>query len=283
MSMLSHLGPLLTQKPIVLVVEDRITKEYLLAAWGAEQQYFNVITAGGCDVVDGFVTDLRKHRVTHVFGLLDRDFGTTNKSSWAAPINPPPVFRLPRHELENYLLDWDGLAGCDLNQKRHNRSAAEIEARGNSEAGKQPWWLACRGQLHELQKALGTDFPKHPPLGTVSTERTALDFITGSRWFTGLTGRIAAASDAAALQRNLQTAGAAYSAHLTGAGWIQEFSGKEVFAGLQSYVYDVPGKSNPEPDVDLAKSIGAWQFANGKVPTDIQELKEALKLRVKLA
>ena len=282
MSALSHLSPLLTQRPIVLIVEDRITKEYLLAAWGPEQQFFNIIVAGGHRVVDGFVNDFRRHGQTHVFGLLDRDFGVTNKPRWRAPTDPPTVLRLPSHELENYLLDWDAFAGCDLNQKLHSRSAADIEGRGKTEAAKQPWWLACRGQLHEMQKALGRDFPDHPGLGTVSTEQSALDFITSSTWFTGLAGRIAAASDAAAVQRNLQTAGAAYSAHLAGAGWIQEFSGKEVFAALQSYVYDVPGKDNAEPDVDLAKSIGAWQFSNGSVPADVRELKDALKHRVNL-
>jgi hypothetical protein len=283
MSALNHLSSLLTQRPIVLVVEDRITKEYLVAAWGAEEQFFTIIVAGGHRVVDGFVNDFRRHDQMHVFGLLDRDFGITNQPRWRAPSDSPTVLRLPRHELENYLLDWDALAGCELNKKCRNRTTTDIEARGKSEATKQPWWLACRGQLHEIQKALGKDFPVHPTLGSVTSDQSALDVITQSPWFAEMAPRLATACDDVALKSNIQATGARYSAQLSCADWLQDFSGKEIFAILQSYVYTSPGKNNPEPEVELARSIGAWQFANGRVPADIQELKEALKQRVKLA
>ncbi len=137
----SDLASILSQKPIVLIVEDRITKEYLYSVWGADQQYFNILTSGGHEVVKGVVADFRKHGHDTVFGLVDRDFGKDNVARWSATDSPPHVFQPRFHELENILLDCDALAGCALNLRRTNPSTA-AEIRG---------WALENGSLRTRQ------------------------------------------------------------------------------------------------------------------------------------
>lgn len=152
MTKTSDLQPFLSQKPIVLIVEDRMTKQYLIHAWGADELFFNILAAGGNRTVRGVVEDLRKHGHENVFGLVDRDFGEDNVAKWPNP-GGPPVFRPSFHELENFLLNWPALAGCDLNQNRPTpRTAQEIEKTANAEAKKQPWWLAWRKCLANHQQ-----------------------------------------------------------------------------------------------------------------------------------
>jgi hypothetical protein len=138
MAATSDLQPFLSQKPIVLIVEDRLTKFYLLDAWGPDEQYFNILVAGGKATVQGMVEELRRHGHSNVFGLVDRDFGTSNAARWSGQNGPPEILRPDFHEIENVLLDSQALEGCDLNSQRDNRTAVEMEQVAQAEAAKQP-------------------------------------------------------------------------------------------------------------------------------------------------
>lgn len=281
MPKVSDLASVLSQKPIVLIVGDRITKEYLYAAWGPDQQYFNILTSGGHQVVKGAVEDLRKHGNTTAFGLIDRDFGKDNVARWSASDSPPYMFRPTHHELENFLLDWPALAGCDLNQRRNNpRTADEIRVWAEIEAAKQPWWLACRSCLAELQRLHGAGFPAAPKIPVITDFQNALDHIINSNWFSGLQAQTGKILDTSQLEARIRAAESQYRAEITSGDWMRTFSGKEIFNHLLSRIHAVPNSPSAEPDVDLAKSVGAWQCANSAIPREIDILRLVLKTRV---
>lgn len=281
MPKVSELASILSQKEIVLIVEDRITKEYLYAAWGPDQQYFNILTSGGHQVVKGAAEDLRKHGSDTVFGLIDRDFDTDNVARWSAPDSPPYIFRPTYHELENFLLDWPALAGCDLNQNRKKPSTAdEIRGWAETEAEKQPWWLACRKCVSDLQKLHGEGFPAAPKIPKLTDFQSAIYHIVTSDWFTGLQAQTAEILNLQHLEMRIQAAEAQYRTDINNGEWMRTFSGKEIFNRILSRIHNPPSSPSAEPPVDLAKSVGAWQRANAAIPQEIDFLRRVLKVRV---
>lgn len=278
MSQLSDLSPLLERTPIVLVVEDRLTKEYLYSLWKPEQQPFTIVTAGGHQVVKGMVTDLRKHDPGNdrVFGLVDTDFDQPNMASWNNP--GTCVLRTSHHEMENFMLDWDALAGCELN-KRHNHTAAAIEGWAVEQAQKQPWWLACRKRLRTMQKLHGDDYPTAPSVDGITSFQHAFDYVAQSDWCQDLQNRTTQILDQNILQQELNQAHTEYDQHLQADQWRRTYSGKEVFRHLLSRIYDVPRSESREADVDLAISVGDWQRKNGQIPQDLIDLKQVMKTR----
>lgn len=275
----SDLQPFLGQRPAVLIVEDRISKEYLINAWGADEQYFNILTVGSCHTVDGVVADLRKHGGTTVFGLADRDFGKSNVSKWLDANTH--VLRPSFHELENVLLDWSALAGCEINQLRRNpRKAQFIEQQAQRKASEQPWWLACRQLLHEHQEIMCKDYPKTPPISRISILQQAFDHVAKSPWRTHLSTRASDILNDGNLEQALKSAHAGYMASLQDGSWVKSFSGKEIFRDLLSRIHDTTNTASSEADVDLAKSVGKWHYENGKVPDEIDRIRISIKTRV---
>lgn len=283
MSDTSDLSALLTQRPIVLVVEDLLTKQYLAKVWGADEQLFNLRAVGGRDGVSGFVKDLRGQGMDHVFGLQDRDFGRSNFDRWRRADNPPDIFRPRFHEIENLLLDWPALAGCELNRHRNNRHTEhELEGLARAEAAKQPWWLACRRCLAQSQAQLSARFPTVPKLEVVSDYQDAFAHITTSVWFQSLPAAVREIVEQTSLEGDLRAAQAECANQLSTGEWKERFSGKEIFKVLLSRIYGVPRRVSRQADVDLAKSVARWQCDNNAVPEDIMELKNVLKQRVGL-
>lgn len=114
-----------------------------------------------------------------MFGLVDRDFGTTNITKWSIP--GTPQFRLPRHEIENYLLDADAILNCGLNTQR--RSQGDIDGELDRLAGLQPAWLACRMVLTEMRRDIQSTFPQHPGVGQIPSKIDAETYIQSSHWY----------------------------------------------------------------------------------------------------
>ena len=284
----SDLSELLSQKPIVLVVEDMVAKEYLLHAWASEQIFFTVITAGSHNVVKGVVEDLRKHSgsnkqaLSRVFGLIDLDFGTPNIHNWNDQINAPSVLRGEHHEVENYLLDWDALAGCDINQLWHKHNATDIQQWAEAEAAKQVYWLACRKVLREVRCAICTDFPGDPAVQNIATIDDAEKYICSHTWIQTLKSRAADAVERPRIHADLEASATVYQAALVDGSWRKIFPGKEIYRHLLSRIYDVPKTQTANADVDLAISIAKWQDENSRVPQEVRAIADALKRRVNI-
>src|SRR5271166_1167558 len=133
---------------INLWVEDSLTTEYLSTVWSDPDVRF--LIGGGNEGVRAIVKDAEEAGFLNVFGLTDRDFRPTNKSSWNDPAKTFRTFVLPVHEIENYLLDPDALSTSRLNNR--SLSADDIEKRIEEAASRLCWWAACRDVLAELKR-----------------------------------------------------------------------------------------------------------------------------------
>ena len=272
----SDLDALLIARPIVLWVEDWLTKEYLARIWQPQDALFQILVAGGHDSVRAVVRNLRMHEeYKRIFGFQDRDFGRSNRSNWSPQTNIE-VYVGSRLEIENYLLDWAALAGCTINQ-RFQRTVEQIRQRAESYAGNMVWWMACRQVIAGYHERLFADFPDHPSMGHVNSQAEAERYIREQSWFQSFSAHSQHILDPGTLAADLGSAHANQEAcHRTG-NWIEEFSGKEVFHRLRGYLVN---EEDGEMDVNLAKSIADWQVQNSAVPQELLDLRDALRQRV---
>ncbi len=277
MTVVTHLTALYSAARIILWVEDPFTRDYLTKLWGDPPEIAFLIS-GGNSSISPMIQGAEREGFRHVFGLVDRDFGHTNIHNWNNTPGPG-VFYLPRHEVENYPLDAGAIQGCALNNR--GRSRQDVETELSRLAAQQPIWLACRRVLSDIRRSIQNDFPQHPAIVNVPTIADAEQHIISSPLFTRLPADVTNWTQAGTVLAALQSAEAAYNADLTSGAWRTEFSGKEIFRRVRDYVYQPP--QNPgNPDSDLAKMIGEWQHTNNQVPTDLAQLRSALRVRVGL-
>ena len=265
---------------INLWVEDKLTYVYLGAIWN--DPAVKILIGGGHNGVLAILEDAEQTGYRNVFGVTDRDFGHSNYQEWFVPGRTFRRFILPRHEIENYLLDTPALEGCRFNT--YGKSAAEIDAFMNAEAARVCWWSACRQVVSHIRRRFYGDFMTHPRVSAVTTEAMARDYITRSRWFITLP-RKASGLNQARIHRLLSRAHTSALSMLHDGKWRSEYSGKEILRAIGSRICNRAAAPNYRPspsefDADLAKDIAAWQAANGKIPTDLIELLDAMKARI---
>jgi len=260
--------------PIKLWIEDMITRAYLQDCWNDPQIGF--LIAGSNEGVVSVVNLARTDGFSHVFGLIDRDFGTSNRNRWSAA-DGPIVFRPDVHEIENELLNPDHLAGCDLNNQ--GRSAPDIMARLRTHGGGVLWRFACRSVLTDLHADVSKDFPSH---SMVHTQQEAVDHILNSAWYKHMSATVPAWNQSEITRR--LTAGFANAQTLLHNGqYLVEFSGKEMLRDLHTWLYKPPsgsGATAAERDQDLARSLAKFQTANNQVPQEVVDMRLALRQRV---
>ncbi|MBT9561256.1 MAG: hypothetical protein IV100_35005 [Myxococcales bacterium] len=119
--------PPLNLAEVILYVEDDLTRRVLEEVWGSQSRQVRVEVGGSSDGVRHFVARPQSGSV-RVRGLIDRDFGVTNRPDW----RETSLLVLDVHEFENLLLDenaWEafGVIGF-VNQAK-------------AEASKQIYWL----------------------------------------------------------------------------------------------------------------------------------------------
>ncbi len=265
---------------INLWTEDDLTRAYLSALWNEPGVNFPI--GGGRDGVKGMLEDAKKAGYPNVFGVVDRDFGKSNYDDWFM-LNPTlRRFILPRHEMENFLLDAPSLEGCSFNT--HRRVAAEIESILKAEATRRCWSSACRDVIGHIRGRFFDDFIAHPTMPPVDSHAAARDHIASSRWFQALPRRSAGMTDAR-LDRLLTRAYDRADRLLDSGGWRVEFSGKEIFKVVGNQIFNratapTYQAKGAEFDRDLAVSIAEWQVANNAVPNELDDLLRALKTRI---
>lgn len=265
---------------IVVWVEDKLTYLYLQEAWADADIALSI--AGGNESIRAVVHNERQAGRLNHFGVRDRDFAPTNYPNWSNPSSGTEVFTLPVHEVENYLLDENALAGNRLNTGR--RTAAEVLTRMQAHAGTLAWWMACRRVLSEIRDSVFDTFPKHPggPRdGTAMSRQLAEDYILNHPWYLGIGGTVAAWTPAE-IRHRLTLAHAAMHGDIASGRWRETFSGKEIFKHVRGWVYGGRGGSSADHDSDLAMAVAQWQVANQAVPPTVAELRSALRRRVGL-
>ena len=281
MAITAHLTALLATRPIVLWVEDALTKAYIERIWQPEDILFNILIGGGVSSIHAVVHDLRADGYEYVFGLTDRDWNDTNVNQWNNPDCSLGVFRPTAFEIENYLLDWNALEGCSVNQKRHQRTRAWITTTAQNHAQRMPCWMACRSVLADYRNRMIHDFPTQPKVPDIQTLAQAETYIqTTNGWHAGIQATVNHIVGAGTLTIDLQTAHARWNQALTDGTWTVHFSGREVFRVLRGSILDAAGFTQTELDTDLAKSVADWQVANNTVPAELANLKTALRTRV---
>lgn len=268
--------------PINIWVEDVLTKDYLTAVWDRTDQVAFFI-AEGHGAIPPVVNDAREMGFMNVFGVRDRDFTTSNFSRWHKP-ESSPVFTLPRHECENYLLDESAVFGCDLHNRK--RTTEEIAALMKSLAAQQVFWLACRKVKQEIRQLFLEDFPSDSTPIQIQTLAKALDCIIKSSWYRKMPNLSSNWSEPANVTLALNVAIKKYRKELKYGTWKSVFSGKEVFRAVRTFAYQPPvrdGKAaSSVHDSAFAQSIGRWQTENRKVPADLAHLLACLRFRVGL-
>lgn len=257
-------------------VEDALASEYLFDCWNVPTIACRM--GGSCESIKVMVHDAAQRSQANVFGVVDRDFRETNAPHWMDFAQDIRCFVLPAHEIENYLLNAEALAGCDLNNR--GRSQADIETRMRGRAQQLIWWMACRHTMKRIGGLCIDGFIDTPSPGTIADLASAAGHITDHPWFTRFPGDSAQIVAAGNVANWVNDAYVLYAADLADDAWKSSFSGKEIFRDVRGFIYQPPKKATPPSyDVDVAKSVARWQVANNCVPSDITNLLAALQAR----
>lgn len=270
--MASDLAALYKNSPRVLWVEDEETKAYLSIVWEAKR--FSYLIAGGVANVRAVVEDAKKEKHRHVFGIVDRDFGSTNRDKWQTPGDDLRIYKLESHELENLLLNEQAIEASEENDC--SRTAQQITQRLQSLANNMVWWMATRHLITHINRSAMDGFPQHPRITDVTDLATATNFILQTPWFGHAVQQITTLTSQTYVTQQLQQQSQHYTAALNNGNWRHEFSGKELFRSIRGYIFS--GKNSAAP-VDLIKSVARWQIENQSIPDEISELGEAIENR----
>jgi hypothetical protein len=262
---------------ITIWVEDSLTDEYLTQLWA--DPAMNLLVAGGRPGVKSLVETAARTKVTKVFGIVDRDFGSTNRDRWADP--EVRVFRLGRHEIENYLLDANAMAGCSLNNQK--LSVSEVQAKLLELAKQQTYWLACRSLLRHVDTELKADFPV-PKVTELTSSEAAERFLESSPWLTGLSERVGRLVQPEGWKKRLHDEAGRYQQGLTDGSWVEHCSAGDMIPTIRSILFKKPKSQSIEvTDSDFAKAVSAWQIANDAIPADLLDLHDIVRTRVGLS
>ena len=259
-----------------LWVEDAITRVYLKECWQNDPDVL-FLTGGGNDNVGAVVKDAEERGYRNVVGFIDRDFRMSNRADWLNLEKGSRRFVPTVHELENYLLDEAALAACAMNTGR--RSAADILQRLQVRAGQLVWWMACRRVIADLREEFLGDFPEHPKCPQVDDQASAERYIVDQDWFKQLKERANTVTTTGEISTRLGKAHVAARGQLSSNDWKRDFSGKELFRDVRGWIYiNAPERaSKSELDVDMARAVAQWQVANGTVPSEVTELRSAIR------
>jgi len=272
----SELSSLYKNKPVVLWVEDTLTRAWLGALW--QDADIGLLVAGSNNAVFAAVRDARAHGHGNVFGFRDRDFKGSNQANWLNLAKNPTVFIPDAFEAENYLLDFAGLAALGLSHNPQQRTAGDLQARAHARAAESLWWMAAKATVADAQEAIVGDFPPPPSLtnpptlnsiadAQASLEGLLLQGAWGSRvkqWVPAL--------DAAWIASRLTAHEATLQHQLGNGDWRWSWSGKEVFSAVAGHLQT--------PVTDLAKGLAAHQRQTQTVAQALLDLRTALRSRV---
>jgi len=269
-----ELESLLLTAPVVFLVEDVLTKEYLIRIWQPDDKYFYILVAYGRESVRAVTHVLRTAGFRNVFGLIDRDFGTSNYDSWIQVLSNEAVFILPVFEIENYLLDWNALShsSTDFFQERNVDEVAERAFRFAEEL---LWWLSCCRTISTIRGHLVADFPSFPGLN-IGSRRAVLEYIVNQKWFTEIESRVHSFIDKEKIRELIDNSIELTKGYLESGTWKAEFSGKEIFRMLRGYLVNKKYASSEEMDLDLAKKIGNYQHEQSTAPKELLALKHLI-------
>ncbi len=122
--MSADLSSLYGVQPLILWVEDEATRLALSTAWAGDA--VAIYVGGSNETIRATAEHAWRAGISHVFGVVDRDFGRSNVKEWAAPPNGLRTYVLASPEVENFVLDPASIAECAYNTA--GVSEAEVAA-----------------------------------------------------------------------------------------------------------------------------------------------------------
>lgn len=274
--MTSDLSSLYKNRPILVWVEDSLTRAWLHHLW--QDSDIGLLVAGGNDAVFGAVKDAHESGHANVFGFRDRDFIQSNQASWLDPARNPTVFVPEAHEVENFLLDFQGLAALGPGHNPHGRTAVALEQRAQDHAERSLWWMAVRATIADLRHQLTEGFPSHPKLkvealASMQDAQAMLEArLLNSPWGVHLK-QVVPGLDPAWIEDRLRHHEAALRLALDDGTWRWTWSGKELFAQVAGYL------NQGGLVADLAKGLAAHQRQHDTTDPTMANLRSALRRR----
>ena len=263
----------------IVWVEDPLTYSVLTELW--RDPDLNVVVTQGKPGVLHMVRANPETDRLRVYGIVDRDFDDDDEPRWREPSHR--VLRLPAHELENLLLDFDVLGVL-----AKGTGAPEIRALAHAHASASCWWMVHKAVLREMQRDLGAGFPREAPTG--GTLRDAADVEHALRdspyWREHRAALTLWGAQSTRLHDRIEAWGLRLQADLAGDGWTLSFSGKEIFRYLRSNVrgLDEAPKRPPNPtgadrDLDLGKRVARQMNEMARVPPKLTELRHVIRAK----
>ncbi|WP_337174817.1 hypothetical protein [Paludisphaera sp.] len=267
----------LYRAPLVLWVEDELTRSYLATLW--DDVRIQYLVAGGNEGVRVMVDSARSNQYLNVFGVVDRDDGKSNIEKWSSRGGPPKVCRLPVHEIENYLLDGEALRHSRYNNRDPRCTGEDLEGFMRKKAEGLLWYTTCRQTLNELKMRFQADFPALPPQDLDGRE-AALRYICDSPWFLGLDAKVKKSSREG-VDQALERLGERAANALAVDDWRRDFAAKEILGDVVSRFCHRPGLPGPRDSAsihaNIAQEVAEQQRMEGRVPSDLKTLKDAFE------
>ena len=272
------------RRPINVWVEDEFSRVYLRELWN--DPLIDLHVAGDSPGVGAATANAEREEYPAVYGVVDKDFGSSNRGRWFNPGSTSRLFRLPAHELENYLLDPRALHGAGVDQA--SVGTAEIDQLLTQRAAELLWWVACGATMADLSRRVTRGFPHAPPkpppqtANHVSTLEHAREHICGSEWFERLATRTEPFDEPAEIEALLAAAQQRLDGCLANGRWRTEFPGKELLDHLANRIWRTPAANKTERNAGIAYTVAAWQ-RNNAVPTDLVALHNVIRQRYQSA
>ena len=151
-------------------------------------------------------------------------------------------------------------------------------------AGRLCWWAACREVVAEMRRRFRENFIADPKFPPVTDKESANRYVCESKWYKRLASTTAQTT-AGNVRQLLEEAHKKAEAWLGDGQWRFEFAGKEILRDTCSRFFDrqrFPAYRSRDAEFmsDIAKEVASWQVKNDRVPTDLSDLRDALKLRI---
>ena len=255
-----------------LWVEDSLTRQYLKAVWG-EDLNLAILVAGGTESVRGLTSKARQAGHGCVFGICDRDFGSTNRSRWSATTD---VFRLDMHEIENAALHDDQVLADAAAALGGRRDAKAIQSMLATTAQDCSWGMALGATLRWLHEQHNDGFPDSRGLLGVRERDAAFARIEASRWWLDTLPQLGATMARDRVAERLDAEHARFDADVATGAFRRSFAGKALLEHLASWLLQ-SGHSGARPRLeDLVKKVGELQRATRSVPGEIGEIERCI-------
>jgi hypothetical protein len=275
MPLIGHLASIYARAKLVLWVEDRLTRDYLDAVWASPD--VELMVAGQRDAVAAVTRDARLD-VENVFGLQDRDFDRSNLADFATRPERT-VVRLTRFEIENYLLEPDALSAVSAGR----RPPDEVTRRLNDLAKPLVPWVACCAVLQAIGRDLTNGCPSKPPqpsgVNSVASTDDAEKYILGRAWLADAARQVDQWRAGRAVRDALEMEERRLAESLSTGRLTEVMPGKQLLGAVASWLWSDFRRDRQD---EVVRAVADWQRTNHAIPTDLLDLRQALRARVGL-